>query len=180
MAKSVQRFGPNVATTMIKNHAVQLALCSMAFLACLVTDAKSAPRKATGGSWVFQEGFEIPAVRLRDPTLQVRGSNLSGSTGCNNFTAVVKRLGSKRVEIQQVALTRMLCEPAQNNIEKAFVRNLKQTAFVQYKGKLLSFVSSERVPLLVWKKPSSGSSGRKSSLRRHDRRVAHNKACFTR
>jgi Heat shock protein len=180
MAKSAQRLVSNVATTMIMNHAVQLALCSTALLACLVTDAKCAPRKAMGGTWVLQEGLEIPAARLRNPTLQVRGSNLSGSTGCNNFTAVVKGLGSKRVEIQQVALTRMLCEPAQNNIERAFVKNLKQTAFVEYQGRLLSFVSSEHAPLLVWKKQSR-SSGRNSSLRRHDRnRVAHNKACFTR
>jgi hypothetical protein len=62
--------------------------------------------------------------------LQMQRDKLSGSPGCYSFTATVTRRDDKRVAIEEVALTRMLCEPKENTIETAFVAALRQTEFI--------------------------------------------------
>jgi hypothetical protein len=80
----------------------------------------------------------------------MEGQKLSGSTGCNSFTATLTEKADKRVAIEGVALTRMLCAPTQNEIEAAVVKAFGETEYVEQKGRSLTFLSGKRQPLLVW------------------------------
>ena len=111
-------------------------------------------------TWVLQKGPSIPSRPPRTPHLRMEGEKLSGSTGCNAFTAKVSERADKRVTIEQVALTRMLCEPQQNKVETALVRALEQTQFIEAQGKRLSFLSAQRQPLLVWTRSDKSAANR--------------------
>ncbi len=149
----------------------QLASLALTVLVFSLSGAATAPREAGASTWVLQKGRDIPSPQPRKPILRMQRDKLSGSTGCNNFTATVTRRADTRVAIEQVALTRMLCEPTQNTIETAVVGALRHTEFITRQGKTLTFLSGERSPLLVWKRQ------RKSSAGRHvRRRTAHVRA----
>ena len=149
----------------------QSAALTLILLAVASGDASSAPREAAASTWVLQKGRDIPSPQARKPMLRMQGDKLSGSTGCNSFTATVTRRADKRVAIEQVALTRMLCEPKQNTIEKAFVGALRQTEFISQQGSTLTFLSGEKSPLLVWKRQRTASAGKQAR-----RRAAHARA----
>jgi heat shock protein HslJ len=170
-------------------RSAQLAALAFLLLAVTPDGAVSAPRESGASTWVLQRGRDIPSPQPRKPTLWMQGDRLAGSTGCNNFTASVTRRANKRVAIEQVALTRMMCEPRQNTIETAFVGALRQTEFMTRRGGTLTFLSGERVPLLVWKRQRASVSGKHvrrraahvSTLKRkrvHQRRVVHRAGCF--
>jgi heat shock protein HslJ len=120
----------------------------------------ASPEKKGATAWVLQKGRDIPSAPARKPTLRIEGDKLSGSTGCNNFTATVMKRDGTRVAIEQVATTRMLCEPAQNQIEVAFVAALRQTEFMTEQGTTLTFSSAEKAALLVWKRQRAASAGK--------------------
>jgi heat shock protein HslJ len=149
----------------------QSAALTLILLAVASGDASSAPPEAGTSTWVLQKGRDIPLLQARKPMLRMEGDKLSGSTGCNNFTAIVSRRAEQRVTIEQVALTRMLCEPKQNTIEKAFVGALRQTEFINRQGSTLTFLSVEKLPLLVWKRQGTASVGKQAR-----RRAAHVRA----
>jgi len=101
-------------------------------------------------SWVLDRGREIPSPQPSRPTLRVQGQKLSGSTGCNSFTATLSERPDKRVAIEQVSQTRKLCGPRENAMEAAFIRALSQTEFLQQERGRLTFLSGKREVLLVW------------------------------
>jgi heat shock protein HslJ len=129
-------------------------------------NAMSAQGKRGATSWVLQKGRDIPSTPARKPTLRKRADKLTGSTGCNNFTATVSKRDGRRIAIEQLALTRMLCEPGQNAIEAAVVAALEQTEFVAERRTTLTFLSAKKAPLLVWKRQ------RTASAVKHRRRLA--------
>jgi heat shock protein HslJ len=106
-------------------------------------------------TWVLEKGHNIPARPPRTPSLRVEGDKLSGSTGCNLFTARISKTGDQGVAIDKVALTRKLCAAALNEVEAAVVTALEQTRFVETKDSRLSFLSAGREPLLVWTRPEN-------------------------
>jgi heat shock protein HslJ len=166
----------------------QLAGLAVIALAFASSAAISAPREGGVSTWVLQKGRDIPSPQLRKPMLRMQGDKLSGSTGCNSFTATVTRRDDKRVAIEQVALTRMLCEPKQNAIETAFVAALRQTEFMIRQRRTLTFLSGERAQLLVWtrQRASAGKQVRRRAAqvralkrkRAHQRRVVHWPRCL--
>src|SRR5262245_42240677 len=122
----------------------------LALLFGLCADPAAGSPQPAATTWVLQKGEGTPSRLAHRPRLRMQGENLSGSTGCNSFTATVSNKGDKRIAIERVALTRMLCAPAQNKVEKAFVQALNRTEFIELKGKRLTFLSGARQPLLVW------------------------------
>ena len=132
--------------------------------------AHGASRDGGVTSWVLRRGQDIPSPPGGIPKLRMEGQKLSGTTGCNSFTASVSNKGDKRVAIEEVALTRMLCAPRQNKIEAAFVRALRETAYLEQQSKKLTFLSDKRRPLLVWTRNS------KSAVKRPARRIQHARA----
>ena len=167
----------------------QLVAAVLMVLAFTPNGAASAPRNSDASTWVLQKGHDMPSPQPRKPTLRMQGDKLSGSTGCNNFTATVAGRADQRVAIEHVALTRMLCEPRQNTIETVLVGALRDTEFITRRGSTLTFLSGEKAPLLVWKRQRSISAGQhvrrrtahvRSMKRRHvhQRRVVHRVGCF--
>lgn len=131
-------------------HLLARGAAALLVLLCVARHAHSASGDGETTNWVLQRGQQIPSRTQRMPQLRMEQQKLSGSTGCNSFTATLSDKGDKRMAIEQVALTRMLCAPAQNKIETAFVRALRETEYVQQKGKKLTFLSGKKQPLLVW------------------------------
>lgn len=168
----------------------QLSASAAIVLAFLSSGAASAPRDAGATNWILQKGRDIPSPQPRKPMLRMQGDKLSGSTGCNRFTATVARRADQRVAIEEVALTRMLCEARQNAVETAFVGALRQTEVIGRQGNTLTFSSGDRSPLLVWKRQRKSSAGRNvrrraaqvravKRKRAHQRKiVAHRAGCF--
>lgn len=146
---------------------LQLAGLALVVLSFGASEAISVPRNGDS-TWLLQKGRGIPSLKARKPTLSMKGEKLSGSTGCNSFTATLAQHPNNRVAIEDVTLTRMLCEPGQNAVEVAFVGALRQTQFMTRQGRTLRFLSGEKAPLLVWKRQG------KSSLQGYPaRRKAH-------
>lgn len=135
-------------------RAACLALVStLAWLLCAMPEG--AARPAAASNWVLQKGRDIPRRTARRPMLRMHGANLSGSTGCNNFTATMTRRRGKRVAIERVALTRKLCAPERDRTERALVQALGKTAYLRRKGRTLTFLSGKGRPLLVWQRHRS-------------------------
>lgn len=154
-------------------------------LGALVLSLATAPASAaTSTTWVLERGRDIPSPQPRRLTLRMHGQSLSGSTGCNTYTATLER-AKGRVAVKGVALTRMLCEAKLNTVETAFVGALGQTAFVVRNGRTLTFQSGDRAALLVWRLTQKAS--RKLTQRRahnahqprrsHGRRLAPRPRC---
>jgi len=147
--------------------AAQPAAVLLALLVCLWGPVPGASAQPAATTWVLQKGQNIPSRLARKPRLLMEGQKLSGSTGCNSFTATVSDKGDKRIAIERVALTRMLCAPAQNKIERAFVQALGQTEFLEQKGQRLTFLSGKRQPLLVWTRNGKSATKRRPARRTH-------------
>jgi len=128
---------------------LQAALLAPIVLAALDTGtgAQGAPEAAT---WRLQRGQEISSAQASMPELTIQGQVLSGSTGCNSFTATLSRRSDGRVAIAQPAMTRKLCGPKQQSVENAFIAALGRTAFIEEDDKRLTFLSEAREQLLVW------------------------------
>lgn len=133
--------------------------------------AKVAPAAA---DWLLESGRDIPKRPPRTPKLRTENGKLSGSTGCNAFSAAVIDKADKRIAIEQVALTRKLCAEKLDSIETAFVRALEETQFLERQGKRLVFLSGTRQALLVWAPPQKAARavkrGRYVVRARHPRR----------
>lgn len=134
------------------------------------------PSKAASAAtnWVLKVGRDIPSRTKRTPVLRVEGQKLSGSTGCNAFTATLVNKADKRIAVEQVALTRKLCAATLDRVETAVVRALGKSEYLEQKGNRLMFLSSKREPLLVWTRNKS-TAKRPASRKRyaHSRRLAH-------
>jgi len=147
----------------------RFALIAVTLLGCL--DAAAAEPNATSTSWVLERGRDIPSRLKRTPQLRMEGQKLSGSTGCNSFTAALVDKADKRIAIEQVALTRKLCAAKLDQVETAFVRSLNETEYLEEKGKRLTFLSGKRQPLLVWTR--SKSAAQRAAPRKSYARARH-------
>jgi heat shock protein HslJ len=156
-----------------------LVVTSIAALAIAVAALYAVPLGAqsqTEKTWSLEQGRGISAAESASrPSLKVDGQRLSGSTGCNSFTATISETG-ERVKIENLSLTRKLCATLQNENERAFVSALGQTQYLTKEPEKITFLSDKREPLLVWTsaEPKAGSAGggRDRSLSAH--RVTQN------
>lgn len=140
-----------------------LVTATLALLGCATVGI--AREAATAKPWVLQKGREITAPRQRKPVLHIDGSRMSGSTGCNSFMATLKEGPDRKVAIQDVALTRKLCGPAEAKIEDAFVRALAETEHLKTENTRLTFLSGKQEMLLVWTRGGKPSARRRSARR---------------
>ena len=147
----------------------QVAVVAIVLLAFASMKAESADGESA--TWILQQGVDISLHNARKPELRMEAQKLTGSTGCNSFSATVSERSNKRVAIEEIIRTRMLCEPNQNKIENAFVRALQKTEVIREKGKALAFLSGDGATLLVWKRPGKSSSVKKSSTVRRNHHI---------
>ena len=143
----------------------KLLAAAVMMIAFASSAVMSAPREKGASTWVLQKGRDVPETRPRKPTLRMQGDQLSGSTGCNNYTATIMRRAEQRIAIEQVALTRMLCEPQANAVEKAVVGAMRQTEFMDQQGSTLTFQAGDKSPLLVWTRQQASSGQRQAGRR---------------
>jgi heat shock protein HslJ len=130
--------------------------------------APSGAQSPADKTWSLEQGRGISAAEPPNrPSLRLEGQRLSGSTGCNSFTATISETG-ERVKIENLSLTRKLCATLQNENERAFVNALGQTQYLTKEPERITFLSDKREPLLVWKsaesKGGSNAGGRDRSL----------------
>jgi heat shock protein HslJ len=147
---------PHVAPFLAALAAATLALCC--------STGQSLAQSAAAKPWVLQQGREIVPPRKQKPVLRMEGQRLSGSTGCNSFTAAVNDRPDKKVAIADVTLTRKLCGPQESQIEDALVRALSDTEYLKKERRRLTFLSGKQEVLLVWTR--GGKTARKRSARR--------------
>jgi heat shock protein HslJ len=133
-----------------RKHIVHSAALLVMFLACLAAGPESAAAKPASNAWVLESGREIPSPQPSKPTLRMQGQQLSGSTGCNSFTATLRDRPDKRVAIENVSQTRKLCGPKEGEVEAAFVRALSETEVLKKERGRLTFLSGKQEILLVW------------------------------
>jgi len=103
------------------------------------------------GTWVLQQGRGLSNAEVHGPSIKLQDRSLSGTTGCNAFTATISKV-AQGVKIENISMTRKLCAPGRNEAERAFIRALEETAFLEMVPQRLTFLSGTREPLLVWSK----------------------------
>ena len=134
-------------------HSLPVLALALVIMGAAVLCAASREGEAQSPSetaWLLEQGRGIAPEQLSGTTLTRQGLRLSGSTGCNSFTATITATG-ERVKIENVSLTRKLCAPRRSETERAFVAALGQTEYLEEQKDRLSFLSGAREPLLVWK-----------------------------
>jgi heat shock protein HslJ len=94
----------------------------------------------------------------------MQGPRLSGSTGCNSFTAALKEGADNNISIEDVTLTRKLCGVLEAGVENAFLSALADTQYLKREGARLTFLSGKQEALLVWTR--GGKSARRGPARR--------------
>jgi heat shock protein HslJ len=141
---------------------IVLVITPIAALAVAIAALCVAPSRAQSPAdktWSLEQGRGISGAEPPNrPSLKLEGQRLSGSTGCNSFTATISETG-ERVKIENLSLTRKLCAALQNENERAFVNALGQTQYLTKEPEKITFLSDKREPLLVWKstEPKGGS-----------------------
>jgi heat shock protein HslJ len=149
---------------------------ALALLTCTSMEVKSAEGKSAASTWILQQGADISLSKARPPKMRMDGKELTGSTGCNNFSATANDRPNNRVAIEQIVRTRMLCESNQNRIETALVHALEKTEMIREQGQTLTFLSGDGSTLLLWKRSTDSPSVKKSSTRRKNHARRHARA----
>lgn len=166
---------------MAKKWAQHFTLVLLANLAVFGALPEPALGEATT-EWVLSKGFGADVPRLQ-PSLHMRGTALSGSTGCNLFTASIQKRANNAVAIERVSLTRKMCDEQRNKFETALVKALEQTQSIQRTKSTLIFSSDKNLPLLVWQKvvPRSAKRAKRTSRHKHPlkRGAARSRRCST-
>ena len=147
-------------------QSARAATVAVVLLSCASMEAKSADGKSATATWILQQGADISLDKSRKPEMRMEGRELTGSTGCNNFSATVSQRPNNRVTIGQIVRTRMLCQPDQNRIENAFVRALEKTEVIRERGTRLTFLSGDGSTLLVWNRSGKSSAKKSSSTKK--------------
>src|SRR6185295_13068324 len=77
--------------------------------------------------WVLASGLDVEGWEQVAPSAQFMNGSVTGSTGCNRFTAPYT-LDGGTLEIGEVASTRMACAPPADTVEREYVAALGQVA----------------------------------------------------
>lgn len=128
---------------------LQTALLTLVLLALLNSGAR-AQVGPEAPAWQLKRGKGVSATQTSMPELTIQGEVLSGSTGCNSFTATLSRRAGGHVAIAEPAVSRKLCGPKQQSVENAFLAALGRTEFIEEDDKRLTFLSGAREQLLIW------------------------------
>ncbi|CAN5798716.1 hypothetical protein BH24CHL6_BH24CHL6_10510 [soil metagenome] len=106
------------------------------------TDPAGTGLDAIIGDWLLERGTldeqPIPQVPEAPITLTVNAIRIGGTSACNSYGAgwIVSEEG---VEIDDIAMTLMLCEGPINDSEAAYLEALRRTASVGMDGDRLVF-----------------------------------------
>lgn len=75
----------------------------------------------------FLHGGDVVSIEAGEVTLRFEGETISGRAACNGFNTTYA-LGEASAKVSsQITMTRMLCEEALNQLERAFIEALPTT-----------------------------------------------------
>ena len=99
---------------------------------------------------------QIPQGDASNPIqiiFDVNGQRLSGSTGCNRFTAALDE-DSRGFSLKQIASTKMACSPQRMELENDFLYELNDYRSIVRNGDQLLMIGSDREVLSFTQKPN--------------------------
>ena len=84
----------------------------------------------------------------------IKGERLSGSTGCNRFTARISEDG-RGFTLDQIASTKMACSPARMELENDFLYELNDYRTIVRNGDQLLMIGADREVLSFMQRSNS-------------------------
>ena len=99
---------------------------------------------------------QIPQGDASNPIqiiFDVNGQRLSGSTGCNRFTATVDE-DARGFSLKQIASTKMACSPQRMELENDFLYQLNDYRSIVRNGDQLLMIGTDREVLSFTQKPN--------------------------
>jgi heat shock protein HslJ len=100
---------------------------------------------------------QIPQGDASNPiqiTFDLNGQRLSGSTGCNRFTATLDE-DARGFTVKQIASTKMACSPQRMELENDFLYQLNDYRSIVRNGDQLLMIGTDREVLSFTQKPIS-------------------------
>lgn len=99
---------------------------------------------------------QIPQGDASNPIqiiFDVNGQRLSGSTGCNRFTATIDE-DARGFSLKQIASTKMACSPQRIELENDFLYQLNDYRSIVRNGDQLLMIGTDREVLSFTQKPN--------------------------
>ncbi len=99
---------------------------------------------------------QIPQGDASNPIqiiFDVNGQRLSGSTGCNRFTATIDE-DTRGFSLKQIASTKMACSPQRMELENDFLYQLNDYRSIVRNGDQLLMIGTDREVLSFTQKPN--------------------------
>ena len=99
---------------------------------------------------------QIPQGDASNPIqiiFDVNGQRLSGSTGCNRFTATIDE-DARGFSLKQIASTKMACSPQRMELENDFLYQLNDYRSIVRNGDQLLMIGADREVLSFTQKPN--------------------------
>lgn len=99
---------------------------------------------------------QIPQGDASNPIqiiFDANGQHLSGSTGCNRFTATIDE-DARGFSLKQIASTKMACSPQRMELENDFLYQLNDYRSIVRNGDQLLMIGTDREVLSFTQKPN--------------------------
>ena len=99
---------------------------------------------------------QIPQGDASNPIqiiFDINGQRLSGSTGCNRFTATIDE-DARGFSLKQIASTKMACSPQRMELENDFLYQLNDYRSIVRNGDQLLMIGTDREVLSFTQKPN--------------------------
>jgi heat shock protein HslJ len=129
------------------------------------TAAASSSAAATGAdpldgtTWTLDvAGLEVPGADAVAPTISFASPNVSGSSGCNNFTGGYTVAGDK-LTLGQLASTQKACGPVETAVETAVLTRLGKVAGYTVAADKLTLTDASGATLLTYAAAKGGVEG---------------------
>lgn len=136
---------------------VGLAVCVVFLFLFLTNLSPTPPEVARETSWILESyadstGILIPVIGGSDITTRFStNGTLSGTSGCNAYTAAYLVSG-KKIAITPAVRTRLTCaEPGIMPQESAFLTDLPRAAFIQTGGEGMKLLDNESRVILAYR-----------------------------
>jgi heat shock protein HslJ len=99
---------------------------------------------------------QIPQGEASNPiqmTFDVNGQRVSGSTGCNRFTAQIEE-DARGFTFSKITSTKMACTPQRNELENDFLYELNDYRSIVRNGDQLLMIGTDREVLSFTQRPN--------------------------
>ena len=146
--------------------AVLLVLASAT--ACGEDEAGSpTPESLQDVPWVLASGLDVEGWEEVAPSATFMDGSVTGSTGCNRFTAPYT-LDGATLEIGEVASTRMACAPPADTVERQYVAALGQVKAWRSENDELTLLDTDENDVLGYRVGTPDGSWQVTGIRQAD------------